>query len=112
MDGSISVLTVIMLAIASENLTNLFMNGSIFDPIKKLLSKMDFFAQMFTCFLCTSFWAVVFVGAMSLYCPLGKYFILLMLIHAMARYVNTLYIYVLTGTKSTVPFNKPVDFED
>jgi hypothetical protein len=108
----INFLNILIIALAVENTTHLFLRGSIFNPVKNILMKLNFFEEMFSCFLCTSFWVSVFMSLLAIYYKDAHYIFALMIIHGFSRYLNTTYAYILTGTKSTVPFQKSVKYED
>ena len=46
------------------------MYGNIFAGIRDTLSKNKFFKDLFTCALCTGFWAGLLIGTVSTYNPL------------------------------------------
>jgi hypothetical protein len=57
---------VLLIALIGWSLTNLLVNGSIFDPLRNyLLIKSPAIAKLLTCMQCSGFWVGVFIGILS-----------------------------------------------
>ena len=96
----------LLIAVAIENATFVFMFGSIFYSLRMLLSRVEFFRGMLSCFMCTSFWVSVFMVSLYYFCPYQEQILLLLALHGVARYIQMVYHWLETGSSSTLPLTK------
>jgi hypothetical protein len=59
---------ILLTALIGWSITNLLVNGSIFNPIRNyFLVKLPIFSKLLTCMQCSGFWVGIFLGVLSIH---------------------------------------------
>lgn len=88
-----NIISIIMLGVVTENITHSFMYGNIFTPIKNWFHGEDHTGwqyELVNCPLCLSFWVAIGVVIAHLFCPFIGYLFLILMVHGISRYIQTL----------------------
>ncbi len=77
-----TIIEILILAAAVENLVFVLLYGSLFDKPRRWWSKIPYVGTLATCHLCLSFWVALFIVMFS--CPI---FNLILAMQGAARYI-------------------------
>lgn len=85
-----SLTDIIIMIVATDAYSELLVESTLFDPVRKIFAKGWFFGQLFTCVYCMSIWSAIFVVSTSTIFPWMLWCHFVFMIHRASNLLNTI----------------------